>query len=322
VEVLGSLGTGLGAIGGLVPGYGTALGVAGAVASKLAGSPEQLALNPYSDTAALFEPEGVLWGAALTDAEVGIHGPQAALPTAGDITDAPEEGRKWLAKQRRSWIGTGGVTLAIAAAGHWQRTRTSPAKSPSTGEILRISVINAYIEGLIERKRAMLSSSEPVFHYIDLRTWAEAEREWWMRTAPVSTASVQSLSVWRKTAAAADARAVFEAQRQANLAAFMDERAMWLDWKRDVALAEHQQAQTDELAAAFQEYLATVPPGTTTEEALAGFAADFVPSVKPLQQGAVAFMQGGQAAPADKGGGALLVLGLAGLALLALGGGK
>jgi len=334
VSFLNSLSTGLGVIGPFIPGVGTAVGIAAGVAGKLAGAPDALVLNPYPETWKLFEPEGLLWGVPLEPHEYELPG-LLKIMVPGQVLglqEAPAVAGQALASWRKTWGGTGGVELWMPSGGAWKRVTSSALKPATLPEILRVDQVNAILDDYIARRAKMLAGDSPVFHYLEQRTWAQAEQEYYRRTAksaanPLLSHLVppgpQSIVAWRKSPAAAQARAEHEAKLAAGNAAWEDAREHWRDWKLQMAYQAEQQIQVEGVSQAFEDYVAAAPPGTSITELVEGFANDFKPTVQHQGQKAVPLIPAGASVDGDvefdeKPSSALVAVGLLGLVLLLL----
>ena len=270
-----SIAQGLGALSNLPTPFAGAFAGAAAVLGALGGPGEAIALNPYSETDRLFAPGGALWGAPLTSQELAARSTSSAIAHEGQ--NPADVAGAWLARQRGTWLGTGGFRIVAVAATHWRNVTSRAAAPPRSGSTLRVSVINALVAGYSARQSAMLASSSPSFHYIDTRTWGEAEFEYWARSVTVGSAdapgggSPLSIAKWRKTKAAKDARDLFELLRSENLAKYDAESANWEQWRANIAQAAAEQAAKASLSDAIQAYLDSSPdPVAATQAILSG----------------------------------------------------
>lgn len=311
MSFFGNLAVGLGAVGSFVPGYGTALSTAAGIAGQFAGAPDQLALNPYPNTAELFERGGLLWGAPLDPSEYAPT--ESEKLYSAEPQNAPDAAGEWLMRQRKSWIGTGSISIWIGTGFGWQRTTSQAAAPPRTASVLRVDVINKYLARLQSRYQAMLAAAEPVFHYIDLRTYEEAELELRMRTAKGSSSGPQNLAIWRASAEGKKAKADWMAQREERLAEFESERADWLAWREglfEAQAAAETKATLENQLSAYLDQVAT--SDLSAKEIVSGFAKSFQMSSAALDSNAAP----GLAPESDSN--APLILAVAGLAALLL----
>lgn len=369
MELGGQLSQGLGFMSNFPTPASAGLAGAAQILGAFSGPAEQMALNPYATHWTLFEPGGCLWGSPLRESDLSgstsqsgpIKPNKLAVPRAPSsegfavVDQAKARVLDWLMRERGSWAlpvdGTrcgyvdefGKVAVCTIAAGE--------TKPPETKAMYRISVLNALLETYRARQVEMLNAAEPSFHYIDRRPWAAAEREAWLREAPLL-----SLPQWKATKKPATPihtgvhpkiRTYYDDAKAAHLA-WLDqaelwhaqEKASWLEWKKSLRQQYLEQQQAAQLEQAIHTYYQNAEDKDAAAAEIASGnvhfslgapidADDHAPSMWAGGNGAA--LLGASGIPLmtadeqanDDSGSSLLLLGLvAAGALLLLGGGK
>jgi hypothetical protein len=278
VDFLGSLGTGLGTIGGFVPGVGTGLGLVGAGLTLLAGKPDALALNPY--WSGVFRPGEALWGVEQNATEISgaaweldPGGPLRPYQPGRDADPGEIALLNLLGKEsRRRGAVERMVGHKIWVPGSYPEPGrlvkvTFARADDNSSKVMRVDLVNALVARLQARVTAH-GNADPVFPYIDLRPWSEYAADSWMDAgAPnlgfkFGKSNAQLIDLWRSGAIA---NPTWKAKRDKAYADFLvdhaseqeryaKERATWLEWRRGIDQAAREQQQAQQIEQAIHDY--------------------------------------------------------------------
>lgn len=290
------LATGLGFLSNAPTPASAGLAAAAGIISAISGPAEQLGMNPYAEHWSLFEPGGCLWGAPLTDRDYtgGAAAPRPSLHPVYQaqegplgLLDSPKKAAlRWLFWQRKSWsLPAKGTRVGMLELQLGDELR------PKRGTVMRLSLLNALLAEYRLRQTEMADSSVPTFHYIDQRPWADAEIEYWNRSAPtlklaewrslkgprpdLSTMTFAQRHVYEKGLHARtrdyydDVKAEHAQLLQDNAAWYRDEAARWLEWKKGLARDRQVAEQGAAIEQAIHDFVANSPDPDAALQAVA-----------------------------------------------------
>lgn len=279
-KILGGIGT----LAAFVPGGQGVAAVAGTAAAMM-GPEGAETLNPYRWTPGPFEPFGTLWGIPRIDAELNRWefnarvmghdtGPYAAM-LRSEIARRGGPERVW----GRRLVVTSWANRDLIAI---------TARDPNDGRVIQslgvpVSAARLILEGWQQRIAAH-GDREPVFPYIDKRTWQggawlDAWHDRYQPSSALGTGFKYGLNRlkrerddWRDLRTPAS-RAAYDDWIPGHLAALDAQTAeteRWLQWRADLADQRARQEQEQELLERFRQAWDSVAAGDLTPEQAVG----------------------------------------------------